>query len=154
MDSCDITPGTARRRRAHSQPLANTDSESDASSELRNFVTESQEAALPGTVTARNVNPMVGTPKVIHPTLFKDTSKAPILPTTWNCEPQLMTCPKCGKTDLSETETRISETNWFYSGVGFMAAGLCFLSVCCPCCMDTAHVCRHCETEVGYRSAV
>lgn len=143
----------SERRRANSHPQLNPESDSGTSSELRNFVTETQEPQQT-TATTRLVHPFLLPSHVLHPTVFKDVSADPTLPTTWNSDPQLMTCPKCHQTDLSSTETRMSDTNFFYSGLCFMTAGLCLLSVCCPCCMDTAHICRHCETEVGYRSAV
>jgi len=150
------TSGTATSRgrpRANSQPQPSMENDSGTTSELRNFVTEAQERQ-PTTVTARNVHPFLFPSHVVHPTVFKDVSKSPTMPTSWTSDPQLVTCPKCNRTDLSTTESRISGTNFFYSGLCFMTAGLCLLSVCCPCCMDTAHICRHCETEVGYRSAV
>jgi hypothetical protein len=151
METGDVdAPG---HRRTHSQPLANTDSESDPS-EAQNYVIEAQDRLSTMTITARGVTPAVSTPKVIHPQVFSDISKVPIVPTTWLDRPQLMTCPKCAETNLSETVTRLSGTNVFLSSLCFMTAGLCALGLCCPCCMDTAHVCRHCKTEVGYRSVV
>lgn len=150
----DNAPATARSRpRANSQPQPSRESSSARTLEMRNFATESHEP-IPTTATTRHVHPFLAHTSVVHPTVFKDVSQAPTLPTTWNCEPQVMTCPKCNRTDLSSPESRISGTNFFYSGLCFMTAGLCVLSICCPCCMDTVHVCRHCDTEVGYRSAV
>lgn len=148
------TATTARGRpRANSQPQPGIENDSGTTSELRNFVTETHEP-LQTTVTARHVHPLLSPSQVVHPKVFKDISRDPTMPTSWTSDPQLVTCPKCNRTDLSSTESRISGTNFFYSGLCFMTAGLCLLSVCCPCCMDTAHVCRHCESEVGYRSAI
>lgn len=154
MDSSQQgAPTIPERRRALSHPQFNPENDSVAYSELRNFVTESQELQQV-TVPIRHVNPSLATSLVLHPTVFSDISSAPTLPTAWNSDPQFMTCPNCHITDLSVTESRISGTNFFYSGLCFMTAGLCLLGMCCPCCMDTAHICRHCEEEVGYRSAV
>lgn len=151
MDSSQQgAPTLPERRRALSHPQLNPENDSATYSELRNFVTETQELQQT-TLPTRPVGPLL---PVLHPTVFNDISTVPTSPTAWNSDPQFMTCPNCHVTDLSLTESRISRTNFFYSGFCFMTAGLCILSMCCPCCMDTAHICRHCEAEVGYRSAV
>ena len=142
-----------------SQPQHGTESESDHSAEVQLLTKPpnpifAQPTEVTDVVTARNVKPIVYTPKVMDAGVFADVSVGPVYPTCWDQDPTVATCPKCLSTSLTVTRAVISRTSWFFGGIACMSCGLCLFALACPCCKDIDHFCSNCGCFLGCRSAL